>query len=239
MKLNLGRTFAAAGQLWRAERALIVPLAGLFYFVPGLALLLLMPPMQPVAGAGDEAMIEALMAYMQANAGPLVVVNLIQLFASAVLLTLFLSPDRPTLGGAARIVAGRMLSFVAASILVFAALTVSGLLVIPALYLIGRFFLVTSVLAAQPRTGPVEAIARSFALTAGRGWWCFVAAAIPFFAGQAGASIVSGMGQAVTLAGSAALSIPFDALAAAAMTAGWVLTMLVKITVYRAVTSGT
>lgn len=239
MKLNLGQVFAAAGALWRAERALIVPLAGLFYFLPGLALLLLLPPMQPVKATSDEAMIDALMGYMQANAAPLLIVNLVQLAGSAIILTLFLSPDRPNLGEALKRVAGRLILFLAASLIIFGALTVSALLVVPALYLIGRFFLVTAVLAAEPGAGPVGAIARSVALTSKRGWWCFVAAAIPFFAGQAGASIVSGMGQAITLAGSPALAIPFDALAAAAMTASWVLTMLVKVTVYRAVTSGT
>ncbi|PCD01997.1 hypothetical protein COC42_10930 [Sphingomonas spermidinifaciens] len=239
MKLNLGRVFAAAGALWRAERGLIVPLAGLFYFVPTLALLLFLPAAEPVAGGGDEAALDALLAYARDNAGAILSVNFLQLAASALLLSLFLAPGRPTLAEAARLAAGRLILFVAAGLLMWGALMLGAFLILPALYLIGRFFLVTAVLAAEPRTGPVQAIARSFALTAGRGWWCFVATAIPFFAGQAATTIASGMGQAIGSAGGVALALPFDALAAAATTAGWVLTMLVKIVVYRALTKGT
>lgn len=237
MKLNLGRMFAAAGSLWRAERALIVPLAGLFYFVPTLALILLLPEAQPAPGANDEAVLQALLDYAQANAGPIVAVNLVQLAATALFLSLFLAPGHPTLGEAMRLAAGRMIAFVAAGLLMWGALMIGALLILPALYLIGRFFLVTSVLAAEPRTGPVEAIARSLSLTAGRGWWCFVATAIPFFAGQAATSIAGGIGHAA--GGSAVLGLVFDGLAAAAATASWVLTLLVKVAVYRALTRGT
>ncbi len=237
MKLNLGRVFAAAGMLWRAERALILPLAGLFYFVPTLALLFLLPEAQPVQGGNDEAAVQALLAYAHANAGPILTVNLIQLAASAILLSLFLAPERPSLAQALRLAAGRMIAFVAAGLLMWGALMIGALLILPALYLIGRFFLVTSVLAAEPRTGPVEAIARSFALTAGRGWWCFVATAIPFFAGQAATSIAAGIGHAS--GDNAVLGVVFDGAAAAATTATWVLLMLVKIAVYRALTRGT
>ncbi|WP_315761180.1 hypothetical protein [Sphingomonas sp. Y38-1Y] len=241
MKLNIGHVFAAAGAAWRQERGLIVPVAGLFYFVPTLALLLLLPEMQPVdRNGGDDAALQALLGYAREHAGAILAVNFAQLVGTAVLLMLFLAPGRPLLGEALKLSAGRMLSFLAAGLLMWAGLMAGALLILPALYLLGRFFLVTSALAANPGAGPVEAIARSWALTRGRGWWCFVATAIPFFAGQAAMSVAGGLDRAVTVAGGGApLHLVFDALAALAGTASWILTMLVKVTVYRALTKGT
>lgn len=240
MRPSLAEAFAGAGAIWRTDRALIVPVVGLFYFVPTLALLLLLPEGSPAAG-GQEAALDALLAYARANAGAILTANLVQIAGAALLFIAFLAPARPTLGEAARVLAGRLLSFVAAGVMIWAALTIGALLIVPALYLIGRLFLVGTVLAAEPRAGPIEAFARSWALTQGRGWWCFVAAAIPFLAGQVVVSLAGGLDRAAMLAGggSAPLHLAFNALAALAATVAWALTLLVKVVVYRALTRGT
>src|SRR5690606_4024278 len=43
MKLRFGDIFAQAGNLWRSESALLVPLAAIFFFLPVLAVLLVVP----------------------------------------------------------------------------------------------------------------------------------------------------------------------------------------------------
>jgi hypothetical protein len=238
--VKLSNVFAMAGAIWRSERALVMPLAGLFYFLPSLALLLLLPGAPPPADPGSDAALDALLAYARDNAGAIISANVVQLVGAVILYTLFLAPGRPTLGETMSLAAGRIVSFALASILVMAALTVSALLVVPALYLIGRFFLVGTVIAAERRT-PVDAIARSIELTRGRGWWCFIAAAVPFLAGQVAVSVAGGFDSALVLAGvdSAVGHLFFNGLAALGSTFAWVLTLLVKIVVYRRLSSGT
>ncbi|HTG37366.1 hypothetical protein [Sphingomonas sp.] len=238
--MKLSQVLAAAGAIWRAERSLVMPLAGLFYFVPSLALLLMLPEAPPPADPGSDAALDALLTYARDNAGAIIGANAVQLVGAILLYTLFLAPSRPTLGEAFRLIAPRLLSFALASILTLAALTVSALLIVPALYLIGRFFLVGAVIAAERRS-PVEAIARSIELTRGRGWWCFIAAAVPFLAGQVIVTIAGGFDGALVMAGvdSAVGHLFFNGIAALGATLAWTLTLLVKIIVYRRLSNGT
>jgi hypothetical protein len=241
VKFRLGEVFAEAASLWRHERSLILPVAGLFYFVPALALLLLLPDAKPTGEPGSEEALESMLAYARDHAGAILGANLAQLIGAATLLTLFLAAGRPDLREAMRVMLVRLVPFVACALLIGIALTVSALLVVPALYLIGRFFLATAAIASGRANGPIEGITRSFELTRGRGWMFFGFSAIIFFAGQTGISVAAAFDHAATQAGggSAVLHLIFNGVAALAGTAAWIATLLVKVVVYRRLTSGT
>jgi hypothetical protein len=238
--LNLAHLFVAAGASWRRERALLLPVAGLFHFLPALALLLLLPQGPVTNGGNDEAALDLLLAYAREHAGAILAVNLVQLAGAAILLVLCLAPGRPSLGEAMRIALQRLPVFVAAALLTWAALMAGALLILPALYLIGRLFLVGAAIGGEGR-GPVAAIVRSVELTHRRGWACFVAAALPFLAGQVVVSIAGGIDSAFAAAGaeSGVVHIVFSAFAAAGATAAWLVALLLKIALYRRLTSGT
>lgn len=238
--MTLSDLSADAAALWRRERALLVPVAGLFYFVPALALMLLLPPGPVADGGGSEGAADLLVAYARDNAGAILSANAAQLVGGAILLVLFLAPGRPAMGEALRLAASRLLSFAAAAIITWAAFMAGALLIVPALYLIGRFFLVGAAIAGAG-CGPVAAILRSVELTRGRGWWCFVAAALPFVAGQVVVSIAGGVDAGLTAAGAdnAIVHLVFNAFAAAGATAAWLVTLLLKVALYRRLTTGT
>jgi hypothetical protein len=238
--LNLASLFVEAGASWRRERTLLLPVAGLFYFLPALALLLLLPQGPAARGASDEAALDALLAYAREHAGAILAANLVQLVGAAVILILFLAPGRLSLAEALRTALLRLPSFAAAALLTWAALMAGALLILPALYLIGRFFLMGAAIAGEGR-GPVAAILRSVELTQRRGWACFVAAALPFFGGQVVVSIAGGIDGGLIAAGadSAVLHLFLNIVAAAGATAAWVVALLVKIALYRGLTSGT
>lgn len=241
MKLRLGEVFAEAASLWRRERALIMPVAGLFYFVPALALLLLLPDPRPQGEPGSEEALESMVAYAWEHAPAILGANFAQLIGAAIMLTLFLAAGRPDLREAIRLMLTRLVPFVACALLTGAALTVSALLIVPALYLIGRFFLANAAIASGRANGPVAAITRSVQLTRGRGWMFFGFSAIIFFVGQTAISLAGAFDHAARQAGmdSAVLHLLFNGVAALAGTAAWIATLLVKVVVYRRLTSGT
>ncbi|TKD51270.1 hypothetical protein [Sphingomonas baiyangensis] len=240
MTLAPATLLAEAGALWRAERPLLAPLAGLFLMLPALAMLLLLPQPDPVAADGSAMTTEALVAYALANAPAILAANLMQLYGATVILALFLGSPRPTLAQALRGALALLPLVVIASIAVWAMVFVGAIVIVPALYLIGRCFLVTPAIVAEGPIGPVAAISRSFALTRRRGWLFFAIAAMIFVVGQAVVVLAGGMEQAVAEAGigSPVSTIGFNLVAAMATAAASVATLLVKVVVYRRLSSG-
>lgn len=244
MKIRPGQMLAEAGAMWRRDRALVLPIAGLFIFLPTLALLLLLPQPEAVDAAADPDGTEvyrAMLAYATDNAVALIAANLLQLFGSAAVLMLFLGQPRPSVGEALRRVAALLPVLVLAMLSVWVLTFFGALLILPAFYLIGRTFLVSSAIVAEGPMGPVSAIARSFALTKGAGWLLFSIAALLFLGGQALGGLAGGMDRAVQAAGGGgSLILPafFNAVAAFATTVAAVVTLLVKVAVYRRASDG-
>ena len=180
MTIDWAAVFADAWERWKRDRQLLLPLAGLFLFLPQFAFYLLASPLPDLpASAGDD--VQALLApgsplvvWMTHNAPGMLASVLVMAFGSVAVLTLYLDEGGGhTLGGALRraltlypryllamIVAGMPAAPVELGLLV---------LVIPCLYLLGRLMLTGAALAAERPIGVGAAIARSFALTRRRG----------------------------------------------------------------------
>lgn len=233
MRLGYGAIFADAGSLWRSEHGVLVPVAGIFFFLPVFALLLFLP-VADTRGLAEEAARAAEVAQMTRNLPWLFGQIVVQAFGAAVVLQLLLDPDRPQVG-AAIVRAVRLLpGLLAAQIIAFAAIALGLLiLIVPGLYLMGRTFITSPIYVAEPGRGPAGAAILSFERTHGNGWVLFAVS----FTVSAVNYLLGSIAQQATLtllASGPSVTIPFDA-GVSVLAAACVLAMvLLQAAAYRA-----
>lgn len=171
MRLSIGGTLADAASLWRAERDVIVRVAGVFFLLPVLALALLVTTLPAIAEPADEAaVLAAVRAFYVANFAWLLLVSVTLDFGGFALLNLFLHGGRTV---RELLVASlvRLLPFVLLGFMTGAAINLGfALYVIPGLYIFGRSWMMAAAYAAQPERGLFAAIERGFRMSAGNGW---------------------------------------------------------------------
>lgn len=214
--------------MWRADRALLWPVAGMFLFLPSFAALLFLPTPGP-AETLEEAN-RQLFAWIGDNIVWLALEQLVMLAGGGVVYALLLDPARPTLAEALRRAVSVLPQLAAATLLALLAM-VTGLFffVLPGAYVLGRTMLVGAVVVRE-RAGPAAAIARAVALTTGRGWLLFAIQAAVLLAGQLAVVLVSGLAPASAGGFAGAL---VDALSAGVAAATTLVMLLVKVATYR------
>ncbi|MEH3039642.1 MAG: hypothetical protein PGN21_06205 [Sphingomonas paucimobilis] len=171
MKLNVAAACHEALEIWKRDRDVIAAVAGVFFFLPNLALALFSRMDVALAQAGapdDQAVLAEIQSRLIENAPLLAFKVIADLIGIAVLLALLLDPARPTVGEALRIVLRRLPVLVAATTLVYIAMAGGILLfILPGLYVIGRTMLVQPVLLGEPERRFGDAISRALDLTRG------------------------------------------------------------------------
>lgn len=172
MKLNIAVACNEALAIWKRDRDVIAAVAGVFFFLPNLALALFMRVTTVTAridAPDDQALLASMQSYLVENAPLLAFQMVAELVGVAVLLALLLDPARPTVGEAMRSVARRLPVLVAATMLLNIAI-VGGmaLFIVPGLYVIGRAALVMPVLLGEPERRFGDAIGRALDLTRGK-----------------------------------------------------------------------
>lgn len=246
MKINIGRALTTAWNMWRADRDLLLRVTGLFVFLPQFAALLLVPvaPMIP-GGEPDQT---AVRTWLNAFAGwfgiygPwLFAAELLTLFGSVVVLSLYLADDRPTLRAALVDSVRLFPRYFLAALLVslpaglFMLPAVGVVLVLPSLYMFGRLMLSGAVIVAEQPIGVIAALRRGVWLTRGNGLVMMAISGLLLFGGQLAALPFVLTGRAL---GGAPMANPvaavlLDALAGAALTATLIAAVLVRIALYR------
>lgn len=170
MRLSLGSALGDAAALWRAERDLIVRIAGVFYLLPFLALVLLMSGLDLPEQVKPEQAFEAFAAYYRANLIWVLAFSAAVQFGTLALLNLFLQPGgtvRETLHTSAlRLLPFFLLAYANNALIQLAAM----LFILPGIYVLGRTWMMGVVYAAEPERGLLGAIERGFRLSAGNGW---------------------------------------------------------------------
>jgi hypothetical protein len=183
-----------AWKRWKRDHALLLPLAGLLLFLPQFAFYLLAAPfprLTPDQARDTAALLRPdspLVAWVSHNAPGMLATMLLMAFGSLAILTLYLDPAARTPGGALARAPGLFPRYLLAAI-------VAGLpagpielmlviLILPCLYLLGRLMLVGPAIVAERPIGVGRAIARSFALTRGRGLAMMALAAATMLAGM-------------------------------------------------------
>ncbi|MFZ3485217.1 hypothetical protein [Sphingomonas sp. 3-13AW] len=240
MKLNMGAVVGGAWKLWRSERALLLPIAGVFLMLPTvIGTVWMVPPpaaTDPAAPADLATLVEGMQGYVSANLHWLLLETVMGLFGMGVILALFLDGSRPTVAEAMRVALRRFPALLLAQIVCQFAV-VLGLLafLIPGLYAVGRIFLIPAAIIAEPRRGAVDAMARGLQLTAGNGLALLGLQAMFYFAAQvviALASTFTSLGQGNPVA------VAVGALIAGAANGGMALAYaLLRVTAYREATA--
>jgi hypothetical protein len=167
MKLSYSAVWADVTALLRSHASLIATVAGVFIFLPALLTAYFLP--QPEARNLSE-MGRLWTEYASANWHWLLLSRLASMVGEIAILLLLFSRGI-SVGGAIAAAFALLLSYFAASVLANIAIGLGVLLlIVPGLYLLGRLGPLNSVLVAEARRNPVEALRRCWALTAGHGW---------------------------------------------------------------------
>lgn len=229
MRLSLTGVFADVGAMWRSERALLVPLACVFIFLPQLALQFFIPKLDLRAVAEDQAM-QAMTGWFVQHLHWMMLAICVELMGGGAMLALLLARDRPDVGAAiARALRCLPLLFFAwlASMLLIMAGTF--LLILPGLYMLGRTAMIPAVLMAEPERG-IAGIGEAMGRTRNGAWTLSLAFALLWLLGMFGAAIVGGMFDALGPAG----MILGDAFAALLGSMIFVAQTMVQAAAYRA-----
>jgi hypothetical protein len=156
-------------RLMRTHAPLLAAIAGVFMFLPALLFTVYLKPPQ-TQGVDPNQMVRLIMTYYS-NAAPwLLLQGLVSLVGTASMLRLVFA--RASTVGAALMFGLALLPFYFLMSLLTSLMVGIGfiLFIVPGLYLIGRVLPAPVVMVAENRRNPIDAIARTFALTAGRGW---------------------------------------------------------------------
>lgn len=188
--------------LLRANASILIAIAGAFIFLPVLAASFVTVPLEPLAkGATADEAIAHFVGFYTENWLPQLLALLLSTLGQLLVFIVLLDRRRPPVGEAFRIAAPLFLPFFITSILV-GAIVGGGMLlfIVPGLYLVGRTQMSGPALVAEGRTNPVQAVARSFALTKGQGWRIFFFAILVFIVALVVQVAVSGtLGTAIGL----------------------------------------
>ena len=232
--------------LWRGDRALLLPLSGLFVFLPQYAVLLLIPAMPPIPpGATVEQWGQALEPWVASYGGWYVLATLFAQFGALAVMSLY-APPVPAAGAAIVRTLRRFPRALLASILVTLPCGAAALMALPVplaplivlpgiVYVLARTSLVGPVILGETGTGAAAAIWRSWALTRGRGVPIALLVGAIMVGGQALGAVFVGVDRGLRVAGGAnpiALLL-VDALAAGAAWVAALLLALVQVVLYR------
>ena len=170
MSFSYDRAWQDFMTMLRANAAMLLVLAGVFMFFPTFVLSVYLPVPEPDSDSG-LAGLNMLVAYFRANSGWFVLVNAIANFAQTAILLLLLDRARPTVGESLGVAAGLFPAFFIAQIVTNMAVGAGFvLLLVPGIYLLGRFAVVGPLLVDRRMGNPFKAIAKGWRATAGHGW---------------------------------------------------------------------
>ena len=190
MKLDMGQAWNSATELLGKNKDVVLIVAGVFIFLPTLALNLLVPGLeQPPANPEDtDAIVSALVETYQNYWWAFLASALVQAVGTLALLTLLTDTSRPTVGEALKQGGHGILPYLGTQILLglgaalmiglpiglavasgsSALITILAFVAIPAaVYVLIKTVLITPVIAIDKIYNPVAIIKRSWSLTSG------------------------------------------------------------------------
>lgn len=190
MTFDMNRAWEEAVRMLKANKELVLVLAGLFFFLPTFALGIFIPETLtgPAMTDADDGM-QVAADYFARNGGWLLLVQIVQALGMLSILALF-ARRRPTVGQAiaaggaallpllvAQIFLGLAFGLIGGTIFGLAAVVSAGLAVVVGILLLLVVMFITARLAplmpllvADRRFNPFGALVDSWRMTAGRGW---------------------------------------------------------------------
>lgn len=236
--LSFGKVFADAGALWRAERELLLPIAGVFFFVPFLGIVMLLSTSGfPVAADTPEALQTALRNFYRANLIAILAANLVTIFGNFAVLNVFLQGGGRTLGEVLLVTLRRFLPFLVMAILLNLAFSLGlSLLLVPGAFVFCRTWLAAPAYAAEPERGLLAAVTQGWILSGRWNWLVILLAGAALLLAAIGMiSVVSVLlGELAKIGAREAFTVAAHVLTAAVGTAAWLGFGIVGVALYRA-----
>ena len=238
MSFSFRGVLTDAVTLWRTDRSLMWPIAGVFLFLPLLGMFILATTSGVELPKGDDPTQtrEVLNAFLLSNIGWLGLIIALTEFGGLALLSLYLRRGE-TVGAVLLSSVQRLIPFFLIGVVVNVLIQfASYLLIVPAIYVFGRTWMMGVAFAAEPTRGAWQAMVRGFELSDKNGWKIgFFALGVALFVGASALSIaIVILAIAAPLAGGSqsAASLVFVPIAFL-VTACWVVFTLVRIALYR------
>jgi hypothetical protein len=170
MPFSYDRAWQDVVAMFRDSWVLLLTLAGVFVFFPAFVLFVFAPMPEAQPNGTPQAALQLIYTYYETTMVWLILVNAIAALGQAAILSLLLDRARPTVSEALVVAAGLFPGFFVAQLLTNFAIGATALLVVPAIYLLGRLSVVGPLLIAQRLGNPIRAIALGWAATQKRGW---------------------------------------------------------------------
>ena len=168
MKFSYSAVWDDAVRLLRSHGSLIAALAGVFIFLPGLLTAALLPQPQPQS---VDRVLEAMSDYIHVAWPWLLLETLVNMVGTIAILRLIFPRQTSTVGGVIAASLPLLPTYFAAAILSNVIVAIGLILfIVPGIYLLGRLAPVGPLIVAEERRNPLDALRRSFQLTAGKGW---------------------------------------------------------------------
>lgn len=244
MTLDFQGVLRDAWAIWRRDRAVLIPLAGVFYFLPQLALRLFVLDPRPAKGGeaqGLGALIEAMQQFYLDHLPALIAVELWTLGGTLAVLTLYLRPGTSDARAALAAMVPVVPAYLLLALLVNFGLALGfAALIVPGYYLFGRLILAGPILVAEQPLGAIAAIERSWVHSRRRGFAFAGLGALATVAGYLIGIPIEALGQALD---SAPLANPvsavlIDAAGSTVVAATMVATTLIRVALYRRIGAG-
>lgn len=174
-KFDMGAAWDDTLLLLKSHTALVIAIAGVFFFLPALAFAWFGPaPVEPPAGADFAQLMASFRESARQMIPGQIVIALSTMVGTAAILRLWLARTGVSVGEA--LTFGFMLfpTMLVAQILTGIAIGIGIiLLIVPGLYLVGRLALVAPAIADRAIYNPIDAIRTSWELTRNNGWSVF------------------------------------------------------------------
>jgi hypothetical protein len=240
MTVRLAGLFTDAKDLWQRERALVLPVAGVFFLLPSLGILLLMTQAAPsLETLTDQAAIrDFYQKFVEAHVVPIALAYLALDYGIFALFTLYLRGAGRTLGQVLVLAAQRLFPFLVLELAASIAFQLGFMLFIaPGLFVFARTWLAAPAYAARPEAGLIDAVRQGWVRSGGVIWLLLLlAVAMVFVAGigaMAVASIVTGLLATATGGGVIADSLSYLVLSAIGALV-WTALVILRVAAYRA-----
>jgi hypothetical protein len=240
MTLRLAGLFADAKTLWQRERTLVLPVAGLFFLLPSLGMLLLMVQGAPdLESLSDQAVLLAFyQKFVEANVVPIALAYLAVDYGIFALFSLYLRGQGQTLGQVMTAALRRLFPFLVLEVAVSIGFQLGfSLFIAPGLFVFARTWLAAPAYAANPEAGLIEAFKQGWVRSSGVNGLLFLLVAAMVFVGGIGAMAVSSIitGLIATAAGGGVVPEFLGYLLLSVIGAGvWTALVILRVAAYRA-----
>lgn len=214
MIFDMNRAWREATEMVNANREVMLIVAGLFFFLPGLAFSLFVPAPQPTAEMTPEQAMALVSGFYSDNALWLILMAILQTVGMLTLLVLLRDQAKPTVGDALKRAATGILPYLASLFLVALGLVlVLGLVVglasatgvvalvvialiaagVVMVYAMVKVSLCPAIIAIERSNNPITVLTRSWALTKGNSFRLFLFYALLIVAIGVAALVVGGI----------------------------------------------